>query len=283
MRLGLHLSIAQGLKSTFDLALESGCDVVQIFSGVPRGWKIVPWDAVDVKWFAWATGEKGLRPIFLHIPYLVNMASPDKEILKKSVAVLKDGVKKAEALGGGYLVVHVGSHQGSGFKKGMERIRRVVNQTLAKPPSEVVLLLEGGAGGGGAMADTFETLGEVLSALGEYRKQVGVCLDTAHLYAAGYDLARPRGVETVVRDLDRIVGIARVKLIHANDTDVKLGFHRDHHINPPGGVLGSKVFHTLFTHPKLADIPFIAEAKFNKPQEAKKIMEGMRQLTEERG
>ncbi|MBI2845336.1 MAG: deoxyribonuclease IV [Chloroflexi bacterium] len=283
MRLGLHLSIAQGLKSTFDLALESGCDVIQIFSGVPRGWKLVKWDAVDVEWFAWALSEKKLRPIYLHIPYLVNMASPDKGLLKKSVTVLKDGVKKAAALGGGYLVVHVGSHQGAGFKKGVQTIRRVVEQTLAKAPPEVVLLLEGGAGGGGAMADTFDTLGEVLSALGEYRKQVGVCLDTAHLYAAGYDLARPWGVETAVRDLDRLVGVGRVKLIHANDTDVKLGFHRDHHINPPGGLLGPTVFHTLLTHPKLADIPFIAEADFKKPQDAKKILDGLRQLTEERG
>lgn len=279
MRLGLHLSIAKGLKATFDQAREAGCDVIQIFSNVPRSWKIVNWDALDVEWFSWAIGEKGLRPLFLHVPYLVNMASPDSGLIKKSVTVLRDAVKKAAALGGGYLVVHVGSHQGTGFEKGLARLRKVVDQAMGKASEDVVMLLEGGAGGGDAMADTFDTLAAILDALDKHHNQVGVCLDTAHLYAAGYDISTPAGVEKTVREMDRKVGVKMVKLIHANDTDAKLGSHWDHHVNPPGGLLGPEVFRALLSHPKLASIPFISEANFKKSPEAKKIIDDLRALT----
>lgn len=278
MPIGLHVSIGKGLKTTFDQARAMGCQVIQIFSGTPRAWRTTPLDPKEAPWFAWGLDQMGLRPLFIHVPYLVNMASPDPLIQRKSIAVMRGAVKKAALLGGGYLVVHVGSHQGDGFEKGLKRLKKVVDGTLRKAPPQVVLLLEGGAGGGDAMADSFTTLAACLEALDDYGPQVGVCLDTAHLFAAGYDISHPLGIDKTVAELDKLVGVKRAKLIHANDTDAPLGSHRDHHVNPPGGILGPASFRALLTHPKLREIPFVSEADFKKTEEGKKVVEALKAL-----
>jgi deoxyribonuclease-4 len=255
-----------------------GCQVIQIFSGTPRAWRTTPLDRKEAPWFAWALDQVDIRPLFIHVPYLVNMASPDPDIQRKSVAVMRDAVKKATLLGGGCLVAHVGSHQGEGTPKGLKRLKKSVDAFLSNAPPEVLLLLEGGAGAGDAMANSFTDLAACLEALDEYGSQVGVCLDTAHLFAAGYDISHPTGIESTVVELEQVVGVKRVKLIHANDTDAPLGSHRDHHVNPPGGLLGPVAFRVLLTHPKLREIPFISEADFKKVEEGKKVVDALKVL-----
>ncbi|MFQ5944769.1 MAG: deoxyribonuclease IV [Anaerolineae bacterium] len=278
MRAGLHLSISEGLFSTLSLALETTCDVIQIFSGAPRNWRTAAWNRTDTQWFSWALNEKRLRPLFIHLPYLVNMAAPDPEIRRRSLTVLKDAVRKAGALGGGFLVVHAGSHGGDGFEAGLTRIGRLLQEALQRAPSGVGVLLEGGAGGGNGMAGRFPQLAEMMAGLGIPRDRLGLCLDTAHLYAAGYDLASPTGVEEAMDELSHAVGRDRIRLIHANDTDAPLFSRRDHHVNPPSGLLGERGFRSLLSHPALAGIPIISEADYGSPAEGKAVLDGLRHL-----
>ena len=278
MRAGLHLSIARGLFSTLSLALDTTCDVIQIFSGAPRTWRTAAWNRTDTEWFSWALNEKRLRPLFIHLPYLVNMAAPDPEIRRRSLSLLKDAVRKAGALGGGFLVVHAGSHGGDGFEAGLTRIGKLLREALRRAPSGVNVLLEGGAGGGNGMAGRFPQLADMMAGLDLPQDRVGLCLDTAHLYAVGYDLTSPAGVEEAMGQLSLTIGKDRIRLIHANDTDAPLSSHRDHHVNPPSGLLGERGFRSLLSHPALTGIPIISEADYRSPAEGKAVLDGLRHL-----
>lgn len=278
MRAGLHLSISGGLFSTLGLALATTCDIIQIFSGAPRTWRTAAWDRTDTRWFSWALDERRLRPLFIHLPYLVNMAAPDPEIRRRSLLLLKDAVRKAAALGGGVLVVHVGSHGGDGFEAGLTRIGKMLQDALRRAPPGVTILLEAGAGGGNGMAGRFPELAEIMADLEFPPDRVGICLDFAHLYAAGYDLASPAGVDHAMAELSRTLGRDRIRLIHANDTDAPLASHQDHHVNPPSGLLGERGFRSLLNHPTLAGIPIISEANYQSPAEGRAVLDGLRRL-----
>ncbi|MHB0912130.1 MAG: deoxyribonuclease IV [Armatimonadota bacterium] len=245
MRIGMHVS--GGLRGATSRAAEIGCEAVQVFASNPSAWRSPPIPPEVAAEFSTGAREYDLRPVVVHTPYLLNLSSPDDEVYAKSVTALADGVLRAKALGADFVVTHIGSHKGSGFDP--ERVRAAV---WGLPGT--MLLLENSAGGGNSVGADFAELAAILEGL----EEVGVCIDTAHAWGAGYDVSTPEGVEATLSEFDSLVGLSRLKLLHLNDTGVERGSRRDRHANIGTGRIGEGIA-ALVNHPALTDLAGIIE------------------------
>ncbi len=189
--------------------------------------------------------EFGIYPLVVHTAYLINLAASREEFYHNSRRLLRETGERAYHLGASYVVMHVGSHGGRGFKQGMELFISTLEEEMRDWPREVELLLENTAGGGTSLGGTFISLGNILKAFGK-DVPLGMCLDTAHAWAAGYDLASPEGVNRMIRELEEYVGRARVKVLHINDTSSPRGSHRDRHSHLGEGLIGEEGFRLFF-------------------------------------
>jgi deoxyribonuclease-4 len=248
-----------------EIAQELGCDTIQIFVNNPTGWaqpreEIVKPGKVDTGTaFAAAAAERGLAPIVVHAPYLINLATPDATIFDKSVILLGGTIQRASRFGARYVVFHIGSHRGAGVAAGIARIAEGLAHILPAAPEGVVVLLENDVGAGYEVGNKIEHLAAVLDALPEHRERLGICLDTAHLWGAGYDLSTAEEVAGILAEVDRLVGLQRLPVIHLNDTKTALGGHRDLHARIGEGIIPEAGLRALLRHPALQETAFILE------------------------
>jgi deoxyribonuclease-4 len=263
MRLGAHESIAGGLVNALDRGQTATCDSIQIFTKSNRQWKAKPLEDDEVAaWRERMQSEEqsgGIFPVVAHTSYLINVGSPKEETWRKSYDALKIEVERCEMLGIPYLALHPGSHLKVGEEAGLANIARALSQLHAETPGfQTMVCLEHMAGQGTNMGATFEQLAWLLDHT-DQGERLGVCLDSCHLYAAGYDVRTPEGYATTMEDFDRIVGFERLKVVHLNDSVHELGSQRDRHAHIGEGTIGLEGFRNFVNDPRLADLPGLLE------------------------
>ena len=255
MPIGAHVSIAGRIYDAIPRATAIGCECLQIFVGSPRQWRLVPYDPADIAEFRHRRVRAGLEPLVAHASYLVNFATADPELFRRSVESLTHTVRGIEALGGLGAITHLGSTLGAGWNECCDRVALAL-RTVLRHSSRAMILLEGSAGG--TIGGTFDQLRDILDAAGRSQR-LGVCLDTAHLFAAGWDLRTPEGVADMVGAFERRVGLPWLRVLHLNDSKSTLGSRLDRHENIGSGRIGRNGFRAIFGHPALRDLPGLIE------------------------
>jgi len=216
VRLGVHVSVAGGLFKAVDRAQEKGCDAFQIFTSNPRAWRSKPISTNCIERFAARLRESELSPAVAHMPYLPNLASPRDEVHAKSVQALSLELMRCQTLSIPYLVTHLGSHLGEGRERGLERIMSALDTALSLAKNDVVILLENSAGTRNSMGSTFSEISSLLDSR-HAKRRLGVCLDTCHLFAAGYDLRTSSALEKTLCQFQEYIDLERLMLILLND------------------------------------------------------------------
>jgi deoxyribonuclease-4 len=274
----MHVSITGTIDQAADRAREIGCDTFQMFTRNPRGWKFKKLSLEETKEFKRKIDSYGLKPVVAHMPYLPNLSSPRKVIYNKSLKSLSTELDRCAMLGIPYIVTHLGSHLGKGPEVGLERIVTAVNQTISKDKSDVILLLENTAGTKNSMGSTFEEIKRILDGL-ESKKRVAVCFDTAHAFAAGYDLRTAETVSDTIAKFDNTLGLDLLKMIHLNDSKGELGSGRDRHEHIGMGHIGEEGFKAIFNHEALRKLPFIMETPIDERRDDVGEMRKVRELS----
>ena len=257
MRLGFHLSVAGGLLQAVKGARALGLECLQIFAGNPRSWSqrpLLPAQALD---FRRQARLAGLMPVTVHAPYLINLASPQEDLWQRSVTMLADQLGRATALGAQAVVVHPGSRGHGDLAWGLERVAQGVALALGQAGPGAACWLENTAGGGGQIGGTLSQLAWLLRRL--QGLAVGVCLDTAHAYAAGYHLEDAAAVGRYLNRVEGLLGLERVGLWHLNDILHAKGSRRDQHTHLGRGRLGQGAFRALLAEPRLAQAAAVME------------------------
>jgi deoxyribonuclease-4 len=261
--LGAHQSIAGGFHRAVERAVETGCESLQIFTRNINQWAVSPIAAADAAAFKDAVRSAGLVLVVAHDSYLINPAAADQILRKKSIAGLIDEVRRAETLGIPWVVAHPGAAGEQPMETAVARAATGIAEALRTTIGlSAGILIETTAGQGSCLGARFEEIGamlDVVDATPGLKKRVGVCLDTCHVFAAGYPLAPAAALDDTLRQFDRHIGLERLKVIHANDSKRELGSRVDRHEAIGKGKIGREAFRLLINHPKLAGIPFILE------------------------
>jgi deoxyribonuclease-4 len=257
--LGAHMSIAGGLQLAVEKGAELGCTALQIFTKNASQWRERDLSVGEISRFKEAVERHPIGPVVAHGGYLINPASPDEGLWERSVRALVRELERCSLLGLPMLVIHPGSHRGSGEERGLERVASALKRVLDESDSERVrIVLENTAGQGDALGWRFDHLKYLLDAVGSGRR-LGVCFDTAHAFAAGYDLRTLRAYEGTMRELDGSVGLGRVMAVHLNDAKKPLGSRVDRHEHIGRGCIGSRGFGLIMRDETLAGVPKILE------------------------
>jgi deoxyribonuclease-4 len=259
MRLGRHMPTHSNAVKAAEIARQLGCTAIQIFASNPTGWRPTAGDPASCAAFAQAAREYDLDPIVIHAPYLINLASPDEVIWEKSVSLLRWTLQRGALLGANYVVFHTGSHRGSGVDAGLAHIAEGIALILPETPPELMLLLENDVGAGNSLGHSFEQIGMVLNVLPQYEERLGVCLDTAHLWGAGYDISNADSVQQILKHFDDVIGLNRLKIMHLNDTEMALGSHRDVHARLGEGIISEEGLRALLSDPRLDHVAVLLE------------------------
>ena len=258
INIGCHVSIAGSLTQAVTRAEERTCTTFQIFTRNPRGGKVKPLTEEDAETFRGAVTKSGITPVVAHMPYLPNPASPRTDVWEKSVAAIIGEVERCRMLGIPYLVTHLGSSLGSPTEEARERAITAIGKGADASEGDVMLLLENTAGTKNSIGTTFEEIATIMKGVGMHGP-VGVCFDTCHAFAAGYDLRTAEATDSVVRNFDEAIGLSHLKVIHLNDTISELNGRRDRHEHIGLGTIGMEGIRSVVTHPALKNIPFICE------------------------
>ncbi len=278
MRVGVHTSIAGGLENAAHHAWRIGCDTFQMFSANPRGWRAAEPAAEDYEKFRAARRQYGLDPVVVHDNYLINLAAEDGTIRGKSIAAFRKELERAVALQADYLVTHPGSGKGTTPARAIAHCVEALQRAAAGLNLDgLTILIENTAGQGSVIGRTFEEVAEIVAGAG-HELPVGACVDTAHCFAAGYAIHTPEGLRETVKMLDATVGLARLRVIHANDSKSDFGSHSDRHEHIGKGKIGAAAFARIVRHPKLRSIPFICETPLDKPDDDRRNIRVMRRL-----
>jgi len=258
-RVGAHMSIAGGVDLSVDRARAAGCDVLQIFTKSNNQWKARALRDEEVERFRAEVESFGLQPVVAHDSYLINVASPDAALRGKSIDALDEEVSRCERLGIPYLVMHPGSHVGSGESAGIRRIAAALDEIEQRHRGGgVTVLLENTAGQGTNIGHRFEELAEILGRVAT-PERLGVCVDTAHAFAAGYDIGTAEGWEATWVEFDRLIGLDKIKAIHANDSKKPLGSRVDRHEHIGLGLIPCSAFLRLMNDPRFEGLPALLE------------------------
>ncbi len=257
MIIGAHVSAAGGIGNAVDRAVEIGAEGVQIFGSSTRSWRFKPLTDAQADGFKEKNAEAGLAPPFLHAIYLINLGNPNPENVEKSVTSLVQYMQLADQIGAGGVIFHPGSHGGAGYDGVFPQVVESINRVLDQTPEGPILCLENMAGMGQHIGAKFSELGDVLRAVDSER--LGICLDTQHAFAAGYDLTNPEGVAGMIDEFDRDIGLDRLTAVHANDSKRPCGSGVDRHDNIGEGLIGEEGFTNIMSHPAFADVPFFLE------------------------
>jgi len=262
MRLGCHLSIAKGFAGAIDAAEALGNNALQIFSHNASSWQMKPISPEAGAAFRERREGSSVTYVVIHTMYLLNLAGPDEALFERSVDALEEEVRRADMLGIEHLVTHLGAHKGSGQAAGVARIAdaldRVVASKAFEHASNLTLLLENTAGTGTTMGASFAELGAIIDAVSD-ASRIGICLDTCHAFAAGYELRTAEGLAQTLGSFDREVGLSRLNLVHLNDSKYPLAARRDRHAHIGQGEIGEQGLSLIVNHPALRELPFILE------------------------
>lgn len=278
--IGCHVSIAGSLAKAIARAGERTCTTCQIFTRNPRGWKVKPLTEEDAEAFREAVRESGINPIVAHMPYLPNPATPREEVWEKSVAAIVTEVERCRMLGIPYLVTHLGSSLGSPAEEARERAITAIGKGVDASDGEVTILLENTAGTKNSIGTTFEEIAAIREGVAEHGS-VGVCFDTCHAFAAGYDLRTPEATDLVVQNFDEAIGLSHLKVIHLNDTISELDGRRDRHEHIGLGEIGMEGIRSVVTHPSLCNLPFICETPVDERRDDRENIDCVRKLAGE--
>lgn len=277
MRIGVHTSIAGALVNAIHRAERLNCQTVQIFSRNPRGWIARPLSSSDVQAFCRARDRAGIWPLIIHGVYLINLAAPDPSIREKSIVAFREEIKRALRLKADFIVIHPGSVKNGSPEEGITRcihsIKRAAGRLRLGSPT---ILIENTAGQGGQIGCTFEQVAAILDGLDGL--PVGCCLDTAHTFAAGYDIATPRGCHHTLSLIAATIGLDNLHVIHANDTRVPLGGAVDRHWHIGHGNISLATFSDLLHHPILGRRPFILETPKTSDEDDRRNLTTLRRL-----
>ncbi|MDP3790706.1 MAG: deoxyribonuclease IV [Candidatus Omnitrophota bacterium] len=257
-RIGIHVSIAGSIWESLDRTRALGCNAMQIFSRNPRGWQAAEFKSSDIENFRRLKAKYDISPVAVHIPYIINLASPEDNLYKKSIIAYIEDIARADVLGAEYFVTHLGSHVGTGEKEGIARFSKALNDIINKAKPKAVILLENTAGSGSCIGYRFEHLKRIIGSV-KRKDRVGVCLDTAHTFEAGYDIKTAGGLEKTLEDFDRLVGIDNIKVVHFNDSLSPIGSHVDRHQHIGKGKIGLEAMKRIINYPRLKNAAFIME------------------------
>ncbi|HID02986.1 MAG TPA: deoxyribonuclease IV [Desulfobacterales bacterium] len=256
--LGAHESVAGGLHLAFDRITEAGGEALQIFTRNQRQWNPSPVTEEEQKLFADAWQECTNMPVASHASYLVNLASGKPDLIKKSITAFADELKRCELLNIPLVVMHPGSHGGDGVETGISRFIKNLDLAFELADNQVKVLLETTAGQGTGLGSRFEELGAIIKG-SKHEDKLGVCVDTCHIFAAGYDIRSKASYQKTMAEFDKFVGIERIKFFHLNDSKKGLECKVDRHEHIGKGEIGLEGFRNLLNDPRFAGHPMTLE------------------------
>ena len=257
MRIGVHVRVSGGYAKAVEYAQSLGCTAIQVFSSNPRSYRVGKLDVAALGAFAQLRREAGIDPCVIHTPYLINLASDDPKVRNGSLGLLRADLASAAAGGMAYVNTHLGSYGARERREGFAAICSALEDVLEGIAPDVMLVLENSAGAGNLAGGTLEELGRFVRTVAH--PQLGVCLDTAHAWAAGYRIDSRDGVRTFLDEADREIGMDKVLVFHFNDTQVPLGASRDRHYHIGEGLIGLEGFRELLAHESVREKTAILE------------------------
>ena len=258
IKLGRHLSIGGGIDKAVDETIEIGANSLQIFTKSPRSWKKKTIEQTEIKQTKEKLEKHEIKGFVVHSSYLVNLASPKDDLYKKSKEEIKEDYYQAGLLNADYYVFHPGNYVKSSKEEGIKKIIKAVKGLFNEVKNDTKLLIENTAGAGTAIGSDLDELVEIMNGVDNFER-MGLCLDTCHLYAAGYDLSNKEGIEALIKEVDNKIGLNNLKLIHLNDSKFGLGNNKDRHAHIGDGEIGLEGFEIMVNHPQLKDKLFIIE------------------------
>jgi deoxyribonuclease-4 len=257
VQIGAHVSSSGGIHTAIDRIEAMGGDSVQIFTQSPRTWRPTNHDPKNFERFKERRAEAGIGGVVCHALYLINLASPQDDVYAKSVAALQNTVDVACGIEADAVVFHVGSHLGSGFDAGVERVVPALREALKRCSETTWLLMENSAGTGDTIGRSIDELATLFEAL-DGHERLGICLDCCHLFASGYDITNRKALDRLLAEVDERIGLDRLRVLHVNDSATPLGSNRDRHANVGDGLLGEDMG-VFMSHPKLQRLPALLE------------------------
>ncbi len=255
---GAHMSIAGGIYKAFAHGERAGCKTLQIFLKNSNQWKGKLLAEDDRRLYLEAERRSGIAPVVAHSSYLINLASPEPALYEKSLDAFVEEMERANFLGVTCVILHPGAHMGSGQEQGIENVASALNRALERVPPPVRILLENTAGQGSCLGHRFEQLAAILERVRDGGR-VGICVDTCHAFAAGYDIRTPAGYRRTLREFDRLIGVDRISVFHVNDCRRELGSRVDRHTHIGKGYIGLEAFRCLVNDRRFARVPKILE------------------------
>ena len=278
MRVGFHISIGDGFVEAARKARILGCRTMQIFTRNPRGWAAPrAIDQAEAAAFRADLLGYGIDPLVVHMPYLPNFASPDEALYARSVASLSAELVRAGQLGASYLVLHVGHRGRLSEEEAFARVAAAINRACRTVSGAPMVLLENTAGQGTEIGSRFSHLARIM-AMVEDRDRIGLCLDTAHAWGAGYDMATATSLDETVEEFNRLLGRDRLRLIHLNDAKAPRGAAVDRHEHIGRGLIGRAGIRLLLNHPQLSSLPFIMETPKKSKRDDRNNMKAVKAL-----
>lgn len=259
MEFGFHVPIAGGLQTAPEAARQRGCASLQLFPSTPRGWKSSPRSPEELAAFREARAACGVRYVFIHAIYLLNMASPDDALRARSIDGCRESLALGDAIGADGVVVHLGSATDAATGAGLSRLVASLREVLVRHHGPTPLVLENSAGGGNNLGNSLPQLAEIVEGVGAPPERIGLCLDTCHAFAAGVDLTDATVREAWLTETAALGLLPRVRVLHLNDSDGPVGCRRDNHAGIGDGQIGADALGALIRDPRLADLPAILE------------------------
>ncbi len=257
--LGSHLSVAGGFTKAIDAAVKLGCDTVQIFTKAPSQWRGREITDLEAFEFRKSFKQSKLKLPLVHDSYLINLAAPDEALYRRSIDAFVDEVQRSEKLGIAYIVTHPGAHVGAGEEIGLQRVVVALNEVVARTPDvKVKILIEATAGQGTTLGWSFGHLRAILKGATKPLR-LGICLDTCHVFAAGYALWPANAYKKTMLEFDKVVGMKWLKAFHLNDSKKPLGSRVDRHEHLGQGCIGLEAFGLVVNDPRFAKLPMILE------------------------
>jgi len=279
MKVGLHVSIAGSIDKSVDNAVAMGCSAFQIFTRNPRGWAAKPLSTKDITSFKekLASSKIDRLATAAHMPYLPNLSSPEEDPFARSLDALIDEIKRCNKLGIPYIVAHLGSHKEAGDKKGIEQLVKAFTKAVKETPGDVTILLENTSGQKNSVGSDFEQLALILFQL-KPAKRFGVCLDTCHAFAAGYDLRTEKAAALALEKFDKAIGFEHLKIIHLNDSKGEIGCHIDRHEHIGLGQIGEIGLAHVIKFANSKKIPIILETPIDERRDDLGNMKKVKEL-----
>jgi len=278
IRIGAHVSISGGVEKAVDRQEEIGGNCGQIFAGSPRTWSVSEYEKEDGENFQARRDEEDQNPYVIHSTYLVNLATPKDDLFEKSLNCLQSELDAASTLGVEYVVFHPGAHTGSGREAGVKRIAEGIDNLNI--PEDVTLLLENTAGKGTTLGKSMGELREMIEKAETDSEKVGVCIDTCHAHAAGYELREKEGFQDFIQEIKNDIGLDKVKVLHLNDSKDEKGSEKDNHQDIGCGEIGDKGFSNVVNAEEFEDLPMVLETPSDERDSYKENLKKILKLRE---